>query len=161
MQIFLFRHAERENSGAGNPPLSARGLKQAQELARLRESGVFPPAGKVLVSPKVRTHQTFGPLADGLGLEMVMTPELDERLSAESASQFASRVKRFVGYLERQTGVLYVCTHLDWIEEAMMVIPSDTDLLAEKFQAWSPAQFIEFDVREGLWQVLKSGRIEC
>ncbi|MFN7727877.1 MAG: SixA phosphatase family protein [Bdellovibrio sp.] len=161
MQIFLFRHAERENSGAGNPPLSARGLKQARELAKLRESGAFPPAGKVLVSPKIRTQQTFAPLAESLELQLAMTPELDERLSSESASQFASRVKRFLGYLERQTGVLYVCTHLDWLEEAMIVIPSDTDLLAEKFQTWAPAQFIEFDVREGLWQVLKSGRIEC
>lgn len=161
MQIYLFRHAERENSGQGNPPLSSRGFKQAQELARQQAAGLFTKPGKLLVSPKVRTQQTFSPLAESLGVELVMTPELDERLSSENASQFAARVKRFLAYLERQSGVIYVCSHLDWIEEAMIAIPSDTDLLAEKFQAWAPAQYTEFDVREGLWLVLKTGRVEC
>ena len=159
MQIFLFRHAERENTGTENPPLSSRGHGQAQELAQQLRKKNFPAAQKIFVSPKIRTHQTFIPFADAIGIELTMTPELDERQNSETGSQFTTRVRRFLSFLERQNGVIFVCTHLDWIEEAMIAIPSETDLLSEKYQAWSPAQFLEFDIQEGLWHVLRAGRI--
>lgn len=159
MQIHLFRHAERENTGIENPPLSKRGKEQATALRAAIEKGVLSKPGRLYVSPKLRAQQTFLPVAEGLGVEMQMTPELDERQNSESGSQFSARVRRFLGFLEKQTGVLYVCTHLDWIEEALINIPSPEDLLSEKYQAWAPAQFIEFEVQEGLWIIHRSGRI--
>jgi broad specificity phosphatase PhoE len=159
MQILLFRHAERENTGLENPPLSVRGQHQAQAIKSGVSKGTLPHPSRLYVSPKIRTHQTFGPAAEWTRLELQLTPELDERQNSESASQFAARVRRFLSFLEKQTGVIYVCTHLDWIEEALIAIPSPEDLSAEKFQAWAPAQYIEFDLQEGLWLVLKSGRM--
>lgn len=160
MQILLFRHAERENTGVENPPLSARGQKQAQMLGLRFQSGAFPRPLKIFVSPKIRTHQTLQPLAELAGTDLQLTPELDERQNSESAAQFIQRVRRFLTFLEKQTGVIYLCTHLDWIEEALIAISSSEDLLSEKYQAWAPAQFIEFDVQDGLWHVHASGRIE-
>ena len=161
MQILLFRHAERENTGIENPPLSARGQKQAQQIRALLEKKSLPTPNKIFVSPKIRTQQTFSPLSEYSKIELQMTPELDERQTSESSSQMTGRVRRFLSFLERQSGVLYVCSHLDWIEEALIAMPSSEDLLAEKYQAWAPAQFIEFDVHEGLWHLQKSGRVEC
>ena len=161
MQILLFRHAERENTGIENPPLSARGQKQAMQIRTLIEKKSLPNPGRIFVSPKIRTQQTLFPLAELAKVEMQMTPELDERQTSESSSQMTGRVRRFLSFLERQNGVLYVCTHLDWIEEALIAVPSPQDLLAEKFQAWAPAQFIEFDIQEGLWHLQKTGRVEC
>ncbi len=159
MQLLLFRHAERANSGTADPTLSSRGLAQAEALGERLTQKILPAPTRMLVSPKTRSRQTFEPAAAKLRLELQMMPELNERQKSETAPQFTERVRRFLAFLERQNGILYACTHLDWIEEALLAIPSNEDLLAEKHQAWVPAQFLEFDLQEGLWFVVNSGRI--
>jgi phosphohistidine phosphatase SixA len=77
MHIVLFRHAEREPMRATNPPLTAQGMRQAQALALLVKQGGLPAPTRLLVSPKLRTQQTFTPLSDSLGLDFALCPDPD------------------------------------------------------------------------------------
>jgi phosphohistidine phosphatase SixA len=151
MRILMFRHAERENSGSSNPPLSARGLKQAQKLVEDIDLSLITRPTKLLSSPKLRAQQTFQQIETRLGIPLQVNPDLDERQNSESADLFTRRVQRFLNSFEGQAGVIYFVSHLDWIEEALRLIPSDADLLHDKFQSWLPAQCLEFDYQDGLW----------
>lgn len=160
MRLILFRHTERENLGTSNPPLSRRGIQQAENIARRVLSKNLPSPSKLYASPRLRAQMTLTPLNEQMKIGIQILPELDERLNSESAVQFTTRVKLFLSKCEVQEGTLYLCTHLDWIEEALCEIPSNVDLLQAKFQSWSPGQFMHFKVEEGLWQFEDFGRID-
>lgn len=151
----MFRHAERENSGSSNPPLSSRGLKQAEKLVDEIDLSLLPRPTRLFSSPKLRAQQTFQQIQDKLGVEIQVYPELDERHNFESADIFRRRIQHFLLQVEQLPGVIYFVTHLDWIEEALGLIASETDLLAEKFQTWLPAQSMEFDVQDRVWMFQK------
>lgn len=151
MRILMFRHAERENSGSTNPPLSIRGLQQAERLVREIDLTHLPRPTKLFTSPKLRAQQTFQQIQDKLGATLHVHPDLDERHNFESAMLFSRRIQNFLTSLEYQHGVVYFVTHLDWIEEALRLIHADVDLLADRFQTWAPAQSIEFEVQDRLW----------
>lgn len=61
--------------GHGDPPLSPRGLWQAE---RVGERLAPEPIDAVYVSSLTRTHQTAAPLAARLGLEPTVEPDLRE-----------------------------------------------------------------------------------
>lgn len=153
----MFRHAERENSGSPNPPLSVKGHLQAAKLVEDIDLTILPRPTKLLSSPKLRAQQTFQQIQDKLGVDIQIQEDLDERQNSESVDAFRKRVRKFLDTLERQAGVIYFVTHLDWIEEALSIIASDTDLSHNRYQAWLPAQSIEFEIHNGLWifQVLR------
>jgi len=151
MRILMFRHAERENSGSSNPPLSLRGLKQAEKLVEEIDLAILPRPTKLLSSPKLRAQQTFQQIENHIGTPLAVHPDLDERMSSETAEFFTRRVQRFLNSFEGQTGVIYFVSHLDWIEEALRLIPSDADLLQDRYQTWLPAQSLEFEIQEGMW----------
>ncbi|MEZ0393171.1 MAG: phosphoglycerate mutase family protein [Pseudobdellovibrionaceae bacterium] len=153
----MFRHAERENTGSSNPPLSSRGLLQAEKLLEEIDLNVLPRPSKLLSSPKLRAQQTFLQIQNKLGVEIQILSELDERHNFESIENFSKRVKRFLNLMETQNGVQFFVTHLDWIEEALRLIHSDTDLLSERYQSWLPAQSMEFEIHDRLW-VLQATR---
>lgn len=159
MQLFLFRHGERDNSFAKNQPLNSRGREQAQMIAQEVASGSLPRPQLLFVSPKIRTQQTFAPTAQLAGIELQVVPELDERLTSESAREFTERVRFCLSVLESQTAVTYACSHLDWLEEALPAIPSPENLLTFHYESWAPAQFLEFEIRDGLWNVRRLGPI--
>ncbi|HVM10757.1 MAG TPA: histidine phosphatase family protein [Acidimicrobiales bacterium] len=79
MELLLIRHAEPvkivEASGPADPHLAERGYEQARRLAEYlsgeRIDGVWS-------SPMVRAKETAAPLADALGLEVVVDVELAE-----------------------------------------------------------------------------------
>lgn len=153
----MFRHADRENSSSPNPPLSKKGHLQAAQLVEDIDLMLLPRPGKLLSSPKLRAQQTFQPIQDQLGVEIQIQGDLDERHSRESSEAFRRRVRRFLENLESQAGIIYFVTHLDWIEEALSMISSDTDLQNGRYQSWLPAQSIEFEIQDRLWmfQVLR------
>ena len=153
----MFRHAERKNTGSSNPPLSSRGLLQAEKLLEEIDLNVLPRPSKLLSSPKLRAQQTFLQIQNKLGVEIQILSELDERHNFESIENFSKRVKRFLNLMETQNGVQFFVTHLDWIEEALRLIHSDTDLLSERYQSWLPAQSMEFEIHDRLW-VLQATR---
>lgn len=90
---------------------------------------------------------------------MQIQKDLDERQSSETIEQFQKRIKKFIQSCESQTGVIYLCSHLDWIEEACYLIPSETDLMQEKYQAWQPCTYMDFDVQDGLWLLNSFGSV--
>ena len=152
MKLVLFRHGERENAGTSNPPLSLRGLKQAECLAEWVRSGRLPPPSRLLCSPKIRTQLTFGALSKELGLNLQILNELDERVQIESHERFERRVRTALNSLEQASGVHYLCTHLDWLEVALRHIASDTDLTQDKYlNCWMPGHFMIFDTSSTPW----------
>lgn len=160
MRVLMFRHAERQNTGSPNPPLSMRGLKQAVKLAKDIQAGNLPQPSRLYSSPKLRAHQTFYQVHLALNLELATHSELDEKHGPESTSQFEMRVQKFLHFVESQSGIIYFVTHLDWIEEALLQIQSDTDLSKDHFQYWQPGQIAEFEVHDGLWMFQKMSVLE-
>lgn len=159
MRVYLFRHAERENSGQADPPLTPHGRQQAREIGKQIESGAWDKPDRLWISPRRRTFETFAPASIAVGVSTQIMPELDERQSAENGAQFTQRVRKLLGETVQTPGVTYLCTHLDWIEEAMIAIPSPEDLLALQHQIWSPAQHMVFDVEDGLWHLRRQGGV--
>lgn len=69
--VFLVRHAEKQDSTA-DPPLSAKGRKQADALAlRLKDAGV----SAIYTSQFARTKQTAKPLGDRLSAAGIAVKE--------------------------------------------------------------------------------------
>jgi len=73
-----------------DPPLSPRGLAQAEAVAR--RLGEVPAAG-LFVTPLRRTAQTAAPLAARLGLDPVVIAELREVHLGAWEGQFAARFR--------------------------------------------------------------------
>jgi len=79
-QLCFLRHGD-----AGDPeawtrpdaerPLSDKGKRQADRLARFLESTAFRPDA-ILTSPKIRAEQTARPVADHLGVGLAIEPRL-------------------------------------------------------------------------------------
>jgi broad specificity phosphatase PhoE len=164
MHVVLFRHAERENSAAANPPLSARGWLQAEKILEKINRGELLRPTRLLSSPKGRAQQTLQKAADFLDLEVQATSDLDERQSSEILAHFQARIRRFFHSVEKigksnPGSVIYCCTHLDWIEEALPMLPSTMDFSRDE-TVWSPAQYLVFEIHDELWNIEKSGRIE-
>jgi len=159
MQILLFRHAERDSTHFHDSPLSSFGHQQAQALLRDVQSGILPQPNRLWISPKVRTAQTFLPLSQSYAIDALVQDELDERRPQEGATQFRQRIRHLTEQASRQTGTLYLCTHLDWLDEAMSLIPFVDPNGQENLVAWLTGQYIDFDVRDGLWTFVQAGRI--
>jgi broad specificity phosphatase PhoE len=94
-QIFLVRHAERADTGAGvaptmdaNPSLSAAGRQRAESLATvLKDAGITA----IYATEFKRTQETAAPLAKALGLTVITvsakdTNALVEKLKAATAN---------------------------------------------------------------------------
>lgn len=79
MELILVRHAEPvkivDADGPADPPLSERGLKQADAMAAYLG---IEPIGAVWSSPMQRARETAAPLAAALGVEVVVDTELAE-----------------------------------------------------------------------------------
>lgn len=159
MLVLLFRHAERLSSMREDPPLSPRGMEQAQSLSELVLQKKFPLPTRILSTPKIRGIQTLEKLAERQKIPLQIHRDLDEKASSEHSEIFSKRVKKMLESLSNLGGTVYVVTHLDWLEEAMIHIPSDTNLNTPPYQGWSPGQGIEFEVVDGLWTHVKQRRI--
>jgi phosphohistidine phosphatase SixA len=156
MKLVLFRHGEREKGGDSNPPLSGRGIKQANKLAVLVQEGKLSSPHRLLCSPRLRTQMTFAAVAKEMAAPIQALSELDERQNSESAEQFQRRVKNFLLQQNQLPGVAYLCTHLDWLEAAMFEIPCDTDLSQDRYMSsWLPGHFMIFEVNGDLWHLEK------
>jgi len=165
MRVYLLRHGERQNSrslaGPSDPGLSARGLRQAQAIAAKVESGEWDKPDRILCSPKIRSQHTLAPLSLQSSCSLQILPSLDERTSEETAPQFTIRVRKLLYDLESLPGVNYLCSHHDWIEEAMISIPSSTELLNSQYHIWEPGSFMIFDLVDGIWELRKAGGIQA
>ena len=79
MELVLVRHGEpewvRDGLNVDDPPLTERGLRQAEQVAEALGGEDFD---EILVSPLTRARQTAAPLLDRLGRPEVIAPWLEE-----------------------------------------------------------------------------------
>jgi broad specificity phosphatase PhoE len=160
MHLILIRHAERENTGVSNPPLNDSGRKQAANLHHHIQCGKLPTLQKLLSSPKLRATMTVQIAHEKSNIDLQILPELDERKTAESSEQFSKRVQSTLQKISLLNQNILLCSHLDWIEEALIHIPCDVDLLQDKYQTWGTASYMIFSITSDLWHLEKWGRIE-
>ena len=151
MKVFIFRHAEKDGFAGSDPSLTAYGQAQAQKILQEIQAQRMPAPSKLFSSPKKRALQTLKAVEVGCNLSLQTHPELDERSNLESAHTFNRRIQHYLTHLEQLSGLIYLVTHMDWIHSALPLIHCDLDLSNERFQAWPPAQFIEFEIQDRLW----------
>jgi phosphohistidine phosphatase SixA len=163
MKFILFRHAHKGVLPFEDPELSLQGFEQAAKISNLMQNQQLPTPTRLLVSPKRRTSQTFYPTSKVLGLNLEVQKELDQHLSFESNPDFRLRISWFISQLAQSSAdqdVIWVCTHYDWIEEAMAMMNSDKDLSSFEFSHWSPTQYVVFELAphdKTLWVYQQKG----
>lgn len=166
MKLVLFRHGEKAFDGSNNPPLSLHGLEQGAHIFSMVNSQALPTPAEIWVSPRLRTQQTMQFLAKKTSLTPVIKEDLDEKLPGETAFHFRDRIGKVIRDIrERSTDShaaqsLFLCSHLDWIEEFLIQAPSDTDLSSPVYHHWGSAQFMIFDIQDGLFHLSKFDRVE-
>lgn len=165
MKLLIFRHAEREKLGTTNPPLTRKGRAQADSLASLIATHQIAMPTRLISSPLLRAQMTFTPAAEKLQLPLKIEQELNERQAAENASTFNLRVKSYLDKLARLQGTVFICTHLDWLEQALLQLHCDTDLSQDRYQShWQPGAYLELQLesisRQAFWQLSKMGVLD-
>ncbi len=163
MIILLFRHGHKAFSIDNDPALSPKGSEQAQHLTRLISDGKIPLATHAWVSEKKRTFQTLEKAIDKHKLITYKKSDLNYRETLENTAQFKYRIQKFLrelGLRAKENEIHYVCTHYDWIEEALTLIECDKDLNTYEFANWSPGQFMVFDlVDQNNYRLINKGSL--
>lgn len=162
MKIYLFRHGQKAMDFSGDPDLTAEGHAQASKLLDKVLKNELPAPTELWVSPKKRTHSTFRPLAQHLGLAMQTQEALLEQKTDENLNEFRERIRKlFDAAKERKNEVVFLCSHYDFLVESMNVIPSDKDLSDSEFTHWTPCQYIGFEVNtDGIYEFIELKRIQ-
>jgi len=117
--IVLVRHAERQTSPLGDPPLTNDGKLRSQRLSRiLAKSGVKA----IITSQFVRTQQTARPLAETLGIIPTVVP-----LESDSSGNVAeSSIQGIVGPINQHSGeVVLVVGHTNTVPQVIASLGGD------------------------------------
>jgi broad specificity phosphatase PhoE len=163
MNVYLFRHGQKGSEPSRDPDLTLFGHQQARKLAQLVGAGSLSRGTHFLASPRLRAQSTLTPAASLCESRLEIVADLDQREGYEDSTAFRARIRAFLTGLEKKFApgdVVYLCTHHDWIEEALALIPADRDLLESSYWTWSPAQYMHFEVTGGLWQLRHYDRID-
>lgn len=163
MKVYLFRHGQKDSLPFEDPDLTAFGHQQAGKLAELIRNGDLERGSHFLASPRIRAQSTLRPAAKICGVEVQVVGDLDQRHSFENAETFRVRIQVLLNSLEKKftaQDVIYLCSHHDWIEESLSLIPADTDLLDSRYWSWRPTQYMQFEIVEGLWHLKNFNRID-
>lgn len=163
MKVYLFRHGQKESLPFEDPDLTSFGHQQADRLAEFIRQGELAKGTQFLSSPRRRAQSTFKPAAQLCSSPLQVVQDLDQRTQLESPEVFRARIQHLLNSLERKFSgkdVIYLCTHHDWIEESLSIIPADTDLVEPRYWSWRPAQYMSFEVSDGLWILKNFNRIE-
>jgi phosphohistidine phosphatase SixA len=161
MALFLFRHGDKAKTWDADPPLSEKGLLQAEALASLVERGDLPTPHQVIASPRKRAQQTLLPTSQVAQLTLTIADDLYERQPHENSELFNRRIKKFLTQLPQRLNAnsnLYLCSHMDWLEEALLLLDSDTDFNLRPI-FWAPCQYVEFEWQDGIWIFKKSRQV--
>lgn len=159
MKICLIRHGNRDLTSSSDNGLNSTGLALAKNLpSHLAPHGPFPVPSKLWSSPKKRAQETLTPLAKHLNQALKIDSALDERQNAETSVQFRTRVRNLLEQLEKQCSfadVVYLCTHADWLEEAMITLPTDLpESISES--AFACGEIRTFKLNDGIWEYIES-----
>lgn len=159
MRVVIFRHAERHSYGNPEPLLNAEGIRQSQDLLNQVLQQKLPKPDQLWVSKKIRTQQTLQKVADHFNLPFQVVPELGPMTNQESGEQFRERVRKVLAKVEKSAGTAYICSHLDWVDESISLIPSDAELEKLFNHHWPAGDHLEFEVEDGLWHFKKKGSL--
>ena len=123
--LILIRHAHRHKTLGAHVDngLSAKGKRQARRIAAYyrRSHGREQPV--CLSSPKLRCIETLSPLARVSGVQVEISPLLDEMGSKESSRHFRQRLVEFERWWrDLAPPLVVICTHGDWIPEALALM---------------------------------------
>lgn len=160
MKIILIRHAQKGIQPIDDPELDQKGKIQALSLLKQIQLGHLPHPTHSSVSLKIRTMQTLLPMIEFYKISTTQSNLLQSKGSNQTLAQYREQITKWIQSIQSENeDVHYVCTHFDWIEEAMSLIPCDRDLNTFEFAHWSPAQYIVFEIHEGLWKFKAKGHI--
>ncbi|MNK07445.1 Histidine phosphatase superfamily [compost metagenome] len=161
MIIYIFRHAQKAMDFSGDPDLTDVGHGQALLLLKKVLNVELPTPTQLWTSPKARAQSTFRPLAHHLKIPLQLQDSLLEQTSDEDMSAFRERVRRVLEQTATlKNEVIFVCSHYDWVVEAMAVIPTDKDTSEADFSHWTPAQHVGFKLNDdGIFEYIELKRI--
>lgn len=161
MKIYMFRHAQKAIDFTGDPDLTPEGHSQALKLLDKVIKKELPTPTQLWVSPKKRTHSTFRPLSEHLKLPLQSQEALLEQVSSESLADFRQRIRNLLEGASQQTeDVIFICSHYDWVVEALQVMPADTDFSSAEHSHWTPAQHMGFEILDdGIFKFIELKRI--
>ncbi len=158
MKIILLRHGNRDLSMSSDGGLNQIGKDLATGFhARLQPNGELPIPTCLLASPKKRAQETLLPLSKALSIQLKTDKGLDERQNDETSAAFRARVKKYFEALPTQykpTDVLYLCTHADWLEDAMIVLPSDIPTFVAE-SGFACGEYRIFQFNGEIWKFAK------
>lgn len=162
MYLILIRHGHKTFLPIEDPTLSDKGFSQANELLKLVEKGVLPVPNMCWVSDSQRTYQTVEKIIKHYAVQSEKTDQLSVRHSHESNSEFRNRVAKTIASLDQMAlqshdKVYMLCSHFDWIEEAMSLINCDQNLTSFEYANWAPAQYMVFEIKDGTWSIRNKG----
>lgn len=162
MQFILIRHGHKSSHPLNDPELSEKGIEQSQLLFDHVEKGLLKKPTHCWYSDKIRTRQTLGEVIARLNPIVFEKNELSTRSYDESPTHFKQRVQKFITELEQHKAsqeVHFVCSHYDWIEEALLCLNTDKNLNTFEYAHWSPGQYLVFEWNQTFWKVLNSGEL--
>ncbi|WP_413557866.1 phosphoglycerate mutase family protein [Bdellovibrio sp. HCB209] len=161
MKIYIFRHAQKAMDFSGDPDLTAEGHGQASTLLDKVLKNELPAPTHLWVSPRKRTHSTFRPLAEHFKIPLTNQEDLLEQQGDESLQTFRKRIGKLLEQAcESKNEVIFMCSHYDWVIEAMSIIPSETDLSEDHFHHWTPCQCVGFEIeKDGMYKFLEIRRM--
>lgn len=159
MKIVLFRHAQKGIMPFEDPELTQEGFRQAEMIYSLVQRKCLPEPTHAWVSPKIRTSQTLQPVCENFKIKIRKTELLNMCTQNESSADFRKRISNFLNQFETIAAqeTHFLCTHYDWIEEAMTLINCDKDLNSFEFSHWAPTQYIVFEIASSIWKFVKKG----
>lgn len=169
MKLVLFRHGEKQSEWTSDPLLSFKGEQQAKALKEFVHQGILPKPTRLIISPKIRTAMTFSPLALSLPLPLEKSEVLDERSNQEEISDLKKRISQFIENISMQVDpkeneqIIFICSHFDWIEEFLELLPCDSDLIQIPDFRWAPGAYLVFEFNSKVsqvWQLTQKGRLE-
>ncbi len=156
--LIFMRHGVRSFE---SDSLSVEGMHQAASLSGTLLTKKVPLPDRLESSPKKRTQATLAGLASELGLRVQIDRRLDERSGGESEADFEVRVKEFLtdcdvwGAKAPTTSVRLVCSHLDWLESAILFVTSDENDF-ERSEPWPPLAIRAYNYDGGIWKRRKA-----
>lgn len=163
MVILLFRHGHKAFSIDNDPALSPKGFEQALRLPQMIADQKIPLATHCWVSEKKRTFQTLEKAIEQHHIITHKKSDLNYREAEENSAQFRNRIQKFLRELAlraKETEVHYICTHYDWIEEALTLIDCDKDLNSYEYANWSPGQYLVLDLMDqNSYKLLSKGAL--
>ena len=119
-------------------------------------SGTLPRPNYLFCSPKLRTQQTFEKASNTFAIDLLTANELDEKTPHESLTAFRKRIQSFCNRVESMSGIVFLCTHYDWLEEFCGLVPVQQDLSSTN---WTAGHYLEFEISDRQWLVMGQGDI--